>query len=48
LFERGPGGPRGPTGPAGGEGCPKGFDPGVLVINHPGGKVAIFTCLETP
>jgi hypothetical protein len=26
-------------------GCPTGFSPGELVINHPGGHVTIFTCL---
>ena len=51
----GPAGPAGPTGPAGpagpagtSGGCPAGFDPGELVINHPGGQVTLFTCLKTP
>lgn len=39
-------GPIGPAGPAGGVGCPDGFSPGTLVINHPGGHVTIYTCLE--
>ena len=38
-------GPQGATGPAGLE-CPSGYDPGVLVINHPGGQVTIWTCLK--
>ena len=44
----GPTGPRGPTGPSGAESCPIGFEAGELVINHPGGHVRLFTCLETP
>ena len=44
----GPAGPPGPRGPAGGLACPDGFDPGVLVINAPGGQVRIFTCLGPP
>lgn len=40
-------GPTGPQGPPGGEfTCPDGFEPGILVINHPGGQVRIFTCIE--
>jgi hypothetical protein len=42
----GPAGPRGATGPAGATSCPSGFEPGVLEINHPGGQVRVFTCLE--
>jgi hypothetical protein len=38
----GPVGPRGPAGLA----CPSSYSPGKLVINHPGGQVAIWTCLE--
>lgn len=51
----GPSGPTGPTGPKGEPGvgvgapgdlnCPVHFSPGVLVINHPGGSVAMWTCL---
>jgi hypothetical protein len=47
----GPAGERGPTGPAGPPGggpcagAPAGYEPGILVINHPGGQVRIFTCL---
>jgi Collagen triple helix repeat (20 copies) len=51
--ERGPKGEVGPTGPQGlpgsGSPCagaPGGFSPGVLLINHPGGQVKIYTCLE--
>jgi hypothetical protein len=51
---QGPPGPQGPAGPAGppGEGgggpcagAPAGWEPGVLVINHPGGQTRIWTCL---
>ena len=45
----GPAGPRGPTGAAGvgggPEACPAGSKFGKLVINHPGGQVAILTCI---
>jgi hypothetical protein len=49
---RGPVGPPGPQGPAGPKGdpgaitCPSGFERGELVINHPGGQVTIFGCLQ--
>jgi hypothetical protein len=48
--ERGPTGeqgPPGPPGPGGGPcgGAPAGYEPGFLVINHPGGQVTIFTCI---
>src|SRR5262249_8845133 len=43
---QGPEGPPGPTGPAGSATCPAGYSPGKLVINHPGGHTAIWTCLE--
>ncbi len=46
---QGPAGPKGatgPQGPASGPACPPGFSEGVLVINHPGGQVTIFTCLK--
>jgi hypothetical protein len=44
----GPAGPQGPPGPAGvAAACPAGFDPGELVINHPGGQTIIWTCLHT-
>jgi Collagen triple helix repeat (20 copies) len=48
--ERGPTGeqgPPGPPGPGGGPcgGAPPGFEPGILVINHPGGHVTLFTCI---
>jgi hypothetical protein len=45
-------GPQGPPGPKGEKGdpgevsCPSGYSPGKLVINHPGGQTAIWTCLE--
>lgn len=43
----GPAGPRGEQGPAGPGGmtCPSGYEAGKLVINHPGGQTAIWTCL---
>ena len=41
-------GPPGPPGKAGDFTCADNYEPGVLVINHPGGHVRIFTCLETP
>lgn len=49
--ERGPTGeqgPPGPPGPGGGPcgGAPPGYEPGILVINHPGGQVTIFTCIR--
>ena len=27
-------------------GCPEGFSPGELVIDHPGGHVTLYTCLQ--
>jgi len=45
---RGPAGPTGPTGaagPAGATECPAGSEFGKLIINHPGGQVAIYTCI---
>jgi len=47
---QGPPGPPGPKGDPGENGvaCLSGYQPGVLVINHPGGHVRIYTCLETP
>ena len=54
--DTGPAGPPGATGPAGatgpqgppGEGgqCPTGYSHGYLRINHPGGHVTIWTCIE--
>lgn len=51
--EQGPMGPAGPQGPPGTggsggpcTGAPDGFSPGQLVINHPGGQVTLWTCLE--
>ena len=43
---RGPQGEPGPPGPPGGLECPQGFSEGVLRINHGGGQVDIFTCIE--
>ena len=46
--EPGPPGPPGPPGVGGGtcdEGAPEGFEPGILVINAPGGQVTLYTCL---
>ena len=44
--DRGPVGATGPPGPAG-LACPAGFEPGELVINHPGGQTKTWTCLGT-
>ena len=44
--EQGEQGPPGPPGPPGDGECPSDFSHGVLVINHPGGQVRIFTCIE--
>ena len=46
--ETGPQGPPGPAGEGGGPcgGAPPDWSPGILVINHPGGQVSIWTCLE--
>lgn len=43
--EPGATGPQGPAG-QGGVPCPDGFSPGFLVINHPGGHVTLYSCLE--
>jgi hypothetical protein len=42
---QGPAGPAGPKGDPGGTTCPKGFEFGRLIINHPGGQVEIYTCM---
>jgi hypothetical protein len=45
----GPAGPKGDPGPAGPSGavaCPDGFVPGLVVINHPGGHVTIYGCIQ--
>lgn len=42
----GPAGPTGPAGPAGAISCPNGYSEGKLVINHPGGQTAIWTCIQ--
>lgn len=46
--DTGPTGPPGPPGEGGGPcgGAPEGWSPGFLEINHPGGQVIIYTCLE--
>lgn len=44
--ERGAQGPAGPPGTAVPSACPSGFEAGTLVINHPGGHVAIWTCIQ--
>jgi hypothetical protein len=45
--ERGPKGEQGEQGPRGPAGlqCPAGYEAGRLVINHPGGQTATWTCL---
>ncbi len=53
--EAGPAGPRGAAGPQGERGpagppgldCPAGYAAGQLVINHPGGQTALWTCLQS-
>ena len=44
----GPMGLQGPPGEGGGPcgGAPPDYSPGILQINHPGGQVRIWTCLE--
>ena len=48
IGESGPVGPQGPPGTGGGPcaGAPPAYSPGFLEINHPGGQVIIWTCLE--
>lgn len=46
----GPPGPQGPPGTGGGgggpcAGAPAGYEPGILVLNAPGGQVKLWTCL---
>lgn len=43
--DKGDKGETGPPGPAGTTNCPTGYSNGRLVINHPGGQTAIFTCI---
>jgi len=42
----GPAGPKGDPGPAGAFTCLVGYSPGILLINHAGGHVRVYTCLE--
>jgi|SRR5215469_2224288 len=49
----GPQGPPGPPGPKGDPGtsgfeCLTGYNPGILILNAPGGQTKIYTCLEGP
>jgi Collagen triple helix repeat (20 copies) len=46
----GPAGPQGPPGEGGpcGANAPAGYEPGILVLNAPGGQVRLFTCLGPP
>lgn len=41
-------GPQGEPGPPGNSdiACPQGFEEALLVLNHPGGHVTLFTCLK--
>lgn len=39
-------GPPGPKGDPGDFSCIKGYSPGILVLNAPGGQVRLYTCLE--
>lgn len=43
----GPQGEQGPPGPAGDFSCIAGYEPGVIVINHPKGQTSIYTCVKT-
>jgi len=42
----GPPGPKGEQGAPGSIQCPSGYDPGYVVVNHPGGQVTIFACIK--
>lgn len=42
----GPPGPKGEKGDPGDFSCPTGYEAGFLVINHPGGQVKTYTCLQ--
>lgn len=46
IGAAGPKGDKGEPGPPGAVICPAGFVWGRLIINHPGGQVTIFTCIE--
>ena len=41
----GPKGDKGDAGPPGGVTCPDGFEPGTLIINHPGGQATTYVCM---
>lgn len=43
----GPPGPKGDPGPASSFSCPAGYSLGRLVINHPKGQTAIWTCIAS-
>jgi hypothetical protein len=45
---RGATGDTGPAGASGGFDCLTGYNPGILVINHPGGQTKIYTCIIGP
>jgi hypothetical protein len=44
----GPAGPQGPKGDSGGFECLQGYNPGILVLNAPGGQTKAYVCLEGP
>lgn len=44
--EQGERGPAGPPAPPGVVVCPSGYLLGRVVINHPGGQVAVWTCID--
>ena len=48
IGPQGPIGPPGPPGEGGGPcgGAPEGWSPGFLEVNHQGGQIVIYTCLE--
>jgi hypothetical protein len=39
-------GPAGPQGPSGSIACPSGFVPGLVIVNHPGGQVTLYSCIK--
>jgi hypothetical protein len=44
--ETGPAGATGPAGPAGDFTCLDGYSAGILEIDHPGGHVNLYVCIE--